>query len=590
MTTTALVERLKAEDQDFEWYPTTDEIIAAMVKDLKAIQYRTFDEDGELKKPSSRWHNSVRMYEYDSLLDIGAGNGKVLIKLRYEAAEVDSNGERMERRFCWFKDLYAIEKSPILCEQLDDDIKIVGTELFEQSLLSKQVNVIFSNPPYSEFEEWVVKILREAAAQLVYLVIPQRWQDSHRIQSLLKYREAEAHVVGSFDFENAERQARAKVHLIRIELAKQKDDAFERFFNEAFGAPRSKFPRPADDDKEKPEAKEPDKSAFEQLVVGPTYPEAMVNLYLGELAKIEANYKAAAQLDPDLLREFDISWARMMGCLKQRLSGLKNVYWSELFGRLNAITDRLTSKKRQCLMNALQKHAEIDFTLSNIHVVILWMIKHANQFLDEQLIETFEEMVEAANVRCYKSNQRVFEKDAWRFREAKHTHIALDYRIVCHRIGGIRSDYGGRRGLEERAVMFLGDLLTVGRNLGFMCDTADSRLHAASYHHNTAWNSGTKHEFYCTRAGRRELFYDAKAFLNSNVHIRLNQKFALALNVEYGRLKGWLKSGAEAAEELQDPEAAKWFNTTLRLGPANVPMLAASTDDDPFAALEELAV
>lgn len=56
-----------------------------------------------------------------------------------------------------------------------------------------------------------------------------------------------------------------------------------------------------------------------------------------------------------------------------------------------------------------------------------------------------------------------------------------------------------------------------------------------------------------------EQLIEVRAFENGNMHVRLGQDFALALNVEYGRLKGWLKNGAAAAEELKDEAAPKHF-------------------------------
>lgn len=45
---------------------------------------------------------------------------------------------------------------------------------------------------------------------------------------------------------------------------------------------------------------------------------------------------------------------------------------------------------------------------------------------------------------------------------------------------------------------------------------------------------------------------------NGNLHIRLAQEFAQTLNVEVGRLRGWVSSGPEAAEELgMDPATAQ---------------------------------
>jgi len=79
-----------------------------------------------------------------SVLDIGAGNGKVL--------------EAIQTR-CEFTGLYAIEKSMVLCQQLDPKVFIVGTDFLEQSLVAKQVDVTFCNPPYSAFVEWSKKII-----------------------------------------------------------------------------------------------------------------------------------------------------------------------------------------------------------------------------------------------------------------------------------------------------------------------------------------------------------------------------------------------------------------------------------------------
>jgi hypothetical protein len=61
------------------------------------------------------------------------------------------------------------------------------------------------------------------------------------------------------------------------------------------------------------------------------------------------------------------------------------------------------------------------------------------------------------------------------------------------------------------------------------------------------------------------MLMDVRAFQNGNLHIRLNQQFALALNVEMGRLKGWLRTAAEATEELGQPEAAKYFVKCYRI-------------------------
>jgi hypothetical protein len=209
--TTALINELKANGQDHEFYPTTKEILDAAIRDIK----RHRDEYGR--------ETSIR-----SVLDIGAGNGKALQAFKDGLDSV--------------RELYAIEKSLILCSHMDEGIFIVGTDIMQQSLLSKTVDMIFCNPPYSDFEEWTVKIIREAASRLVYLVIPKRWKDSLLIQEAISFRDAVVKVVGNFSFEDAEdRKARAYVDLLRITYIDNKDDAFDSFFHAQFSELIEKF-------------------------------------------------------------------------------------------------------------------------------------------------------------------------------------------------------------------------------------------------------------------------------------------------------------------------------------------------------------
>jgi hypothetical protein len=543
-STAQLITRLKESDQDHEWYPTTDEIISKLVSDVDSFRgSNRYDYRNGLTKA----------------LDVGAGNGKVLKALKERAK---------------FDELYAIEKSTILCQQLPNDVFIVGTDFHEQSLVAKQVDLTFCNPPYSEYEEWSVKILRESSSKVVYLVIPVRWQQSKLIAEAIEYREAKVKIVGRFSFQDAEdRTARALVHLIRIELSVEKDDAFDRFFDQQFAGLKAKFDAHAKNDADGEEVKKGDTDPkFAALVVGANYPERMVELYNSELEHIRKNYDLVAQLDVDLLMEFDVTPARILGCLKARLTGLRNTYWKELFSNMSQVTNRLTHKNRNRMLETLNANGHVDFTVSNIHAVIIWMLKHANSYIDTQLIETFEKMVEKANVRNYTSNTRAFVFDRWRYNEEKPTHIALEYRMVIERTGGVNKEYSGTS-LAETACDFLGDLLTVGHNLGFLCSTADNRLNRWD---RTHWTSGGLQSFGCKVNGEHEILFEARAFLNGNIHLRLNQKFALALNVEYGRLKGWLKTGAEAAEELGDKDARQYFQKNLQIGESSVLMLKSA--------------
>lgn len=185
-------------------------------------------------------------------------------------------------------------------------------------------------------------------------------------------------------------------------------------------------------------------------------------------------------------------------------------------------------------------------------------------------MDLFNTLAESANVKRYKSNQIPLIKNKWRYRDAKATHIALEYRLVLEYVGGVRkTEYIFESGLEESAATLLQDLLTVAHNMGFECDTAPLAL--VHRDHRLDWEPGKRREFYCVHKGKRVILFDVRGFMNRNMHIRLNQQFALALNVEHGRLSGWVHSGEQAAEELEDAEAAQYFGSQILIGSGEVP-------------------
>lgn len=530
----ALIADIKKKNEDFEFYPTTDEIIFSLIKDIKRLK---------------NTHEYKYDCNFDSILDIGAGNGKVLKAIDKEF------GMR----------LYAIEKAETLKQLLDQSVYIVGTDFNEQSLLDKTIDVTFCNPPYSDYINWCTKIIRETCSPYVYLVIPKRWKNCEDIKAALKYRDAKYSTIGEFSFLEADRQARAVVNLIRIDLANEADDAFDRFFNEEFKDLKEKFDNIKEDKDEYGHDKKDNR--FRALVLGDNYVKTIVQMYNKDIEKIKKNYLYVQKLDADLLKEFEVSPKKILTLLKERLKGLKNLYWDELIGRMSEITDRLTVKMRKSLLSTLNKNAHVDFTESNIYAVVLWILKHAGERIDTQLIDVYEELISKANCKNYKSNQKVMEFDRWRYENNKPTHMYLEFRLVVEYWGGIESEFYSPNGewkLSESAGGHIRDLMTVANNLGFKCSTADDRLYR--WGDRQPWKPGKPQIFeYRGKKGKPEVLFEVKAHKNRNLHIRMNQKFALALNVEMGRLKGWIHSGKEAGEELSDTKAEFYFKSNFSL-------------------------
>ncbi|MBF4437852.1 hypothetical protein ERJ77_25905, partial [Vibrio anguillarum] len=89
-----LVNALKKENEDFEFYPTTSAIIRSIERNIRSSFFVREGED-----------------IHESILDCGAGDGRLLNITK---------GNK-----------YAIEKSSVLLANLDKNIVVVGTDFHE---------------------------------------------------------------------------------------------------------------------------------------------------------------------------------------------------------------------------------------------------------------------------------------------------------------------------------------------------------------------------------------------------------------------------------------------------------------------------
>ncbi|MDC7221574.1 MAG: DUF4942 domain-containing protein [Spirochaetales bacterium] len=416
-------------------------------------------------------------------------------------------------------------------------------------MIDKDMDVIFCNPPYSEYQEWAEKAILEANTHIMYLVIPQRWKDSHVINLSLQRRGVEAKVIYSDDFLDAPRSARAKVDIIKIDFQEAYSDwrrtkgkgAFDIWFQDSFGT--------FDKVKEESEKKEIPFKERLGLVPGQNLIERMELLYSKELSKIRDTYDKVCSIDPELANEFNISIDTIKSGIKEKFSGLKHKYWKELFDNLTKITDRLTQKSRDNLLKTLQNNVEVDFSAANAYAIVLWAIKNANEYYDDQLIECYERLVNKESCLLYKSNSH-FVDDTWRFAtENSHYYLndKLDYRIVTHRVGGYFSGdswrtYDQRYNLSLHAYEYIQDLCTIAKNLGYDVNMIPL---------NFDWQAGNERVFlYDTN----KVFMKVRAFKNGNIHFKFNQDFLRKFNVEFGRIKGWINNKSQASEEMNIPK------------------------------------
>ncbi len=548
--TLALVERLKEAGEDFEFYPTTDKMIQKVLNHLGSDEF--YEAYGK--------HRS--RYDVKTVLDVGAGAGAFLKAAgdhdRFRGAE-----------------LLAIEKSQILISQLVGFCKVIGTDFHAQSFLPKQVDVLFSNPPYLEYEQWTTRLIKECPAEMMYFIIPSRWKDSANINAAIEFRNAEVTVIDSDDFLDADRRSRAKVDILFVLPAHERrrnkdneDDAegldslFSRFFLEKFGHLKDKMKKSAED------VATEQKQRRQGLVERDGLVGALVHLYDSEMERLQSNYEKAASMDAELLMELGLSINSIINTLSTKLDCLKQRYWQELFGNLDTVTSRLTSKNRSELLNTIGGFKAVDFTRDNIYAVLLWILEHANKYVDSQILSVFDTLLSHANMRNYKSNAKVYEKGRYRYQDEKPTHVSLDFRLVVDGWYGFRSTYSWEKSnprLSESASNLVDDLLCVANLLGFP-HNANPR---------GVWAPG-KPVLFLGLDG--EDVAEFKAFKNGNMHVRLSQRLMMALNVAVGKLRGWLRTHEDATSEFGDG-AAEEFAKDLHVTPKQL-LLSVNKRDE----------
>lgn len=560
--TAAILNSVIAAGEDFEWYPTTGRMIDVVKR-----------------------HMGQR---FDSVMDIGAGDGRMLVRLA-DGAECQSQ-DNFRNAQKGKPALYSIEKSTVLMQAQPEGITPVGTEFYEQNLACLPVDYIFCNPPYSDFETWAAIIIESGYAQRAFLVIPTRWKDSDKIKHALEKRKARSRVIHTDHFADADRQARAVVDIVEVSFPRNDRDhnpadPFDNWFNQNVGT----F------DEEKQEAEPVDvageltrKNRLDSI-------GEMVRAYDEEYGIMEKNYRAIFQLDRAILHELGVSKDAVREGIKKRMAGLKTKYWRLLFERLDAITSRLSTKTKAEFLEKLTARASIAFTGTNAYAVVIWSIKNANKYFDAQLIQLYRDLSTFEGVMNYKSNVKTWGKDSWRYfhpddAAQSPTHYALDYRIVVSKFNAITGEsyrYRDAGGLAQTCHEIIDDIIAVLHNLGFCLAPRPEKKAAGESStpepRNTIpsrerkWTAGQREEF--ETAGGVVLF-EVKGHINGNLHLRFRPQAIKALNVEAGRLMGWIRRREDVVTELgyTAEDARVYFNSSRQIEMSNIKLLAAPAE------------
>ena len=550
-TTNQLVKELKEENEDFEFYPTTKEIVEKIMEYIREKRINIGD-----------------------TLDIGCGNGNFFNK----AEEVITEKEYCTLRF-YHK--YGIEKSSVLINEVvkNNTLSILGTDFFEQNLIDKKVNLIFSNPPYSIYDKWTVKILKEGNADNFILVLPSRWKENKEIKKIMEERKQTFEVIFSSDFYNAERKANCTVDIVAIEPESYSmKDPFDYWFENTFKFNAEKENDYFKDSEEKKEKRN-------EIIASSDTVDMLVSLYNNDMDKLYTNYKELEKLDKELFKEIGIDLKLLKDSLKKRISGLKNFYWQILFEKFNPIKSRLTYKICERITKTLDDNTSIDFTKNNIYEVTLWIIQNSNSYLDEQLSEFFFSLCKSENILRYKSNKRWNEDDwkyikenlnhyhyAWKEEKAKYMkYLMLDYRIIVSNWKNFEYRYNDTYQLTEYAYNFLYDMSVIAENLGFKIKEFLPNTHYGAinpdYYRNFDIYYTEKENDGLFETTSENLFANIKMYQNGNIHIKFCKEFMQKLNVEMARINGWIQDKTECQNEMDfsEEEVNRYWNSNKKL-------------------------
>jgi hypothetical protein len=242
------------------------------------------------------------------------------------------------------------------------------------------------------------------------------------------------------------------------------------------------------------------------------------------------------ELSPNTLKAIGIDQKAVKNALKNQIANLKLKYWHEFYNCLDVITDRLTHKTRDELYNRFCKLGAIDFTLSNVRTVLLWIVKNTHKYMESQLVDLFKSFSDFENIKKYKSNQRTFTADEWRWNKADvRQKYSLDYRIIaCEHWN---NNYSWSNEIDEyKAKTATDDICTIAFNLGFRCT---EKQEVKEY--------GEKYYYYLSNG---KPLFEVKVYKNGNCHYKFNTEFSKAFNIEAGRILGWLRNKQECKKEF----------------------------------------
>jgi len=231
--------------------------------------------------------------------------------------------------------------------------------------------------------------------------------------------------------------------------------------------------------------------------------------------------------------------------IKENVKSLKNQYWQLAFNRISAINSRLTHRTRKTMLNQMEEFNTLDFNEDNLYSIIIWVVKHFNEFTAEQILSVFDQLTSQDYIKAYKSNVH-WTSDNWRYgQKPKPEKYKLDYRLVTHCYKSYRFD-----------PCVVDDFVVICRSLGYYI----------SENKYLDYESFGNEQTFCTVDGVTA--FTARLYKNHNAHLKINQDLMMKFNIEVAKLRKWVNNHMDVAKEfdISEDEAIRlWKDPWLHL-------------------------
>ena len=556
-STHQLVKQLKAAGEDFEWYPTTPSQLAVVAEHMTQL-FNEYD-------IPSRYAESIR------LLDVGAGSGSALDYLTDHLKSLDEVTGPVER--------LAVEKSTLhINSYRNRGITLIGTVFEEINFISKSCDFAFVNPPYKHFTAWISVLLSQLNFKALYAVIPSRWKECDILKDAIKRRGiTDVDVLGESDFYDAERQARAKVDIVcfsfadmpseeRLALRRARNphykptlgaggnSPFQMFIENELGLVKttSKSTKEFKEFEQKERirkamATEGSKSC--ELVKSSGVLAALLDNYDRDMQHILEQYKKIATVPGELLDELGVNYDSLVSGVKDKLFGLRQVYWQLLFENLHAISSRLISAHKIELLNTLNANA-LDFTEKNTIYIVNYAVAIANEKIEQGLVSVFKKLTDKESIlKYYASNQHVYH-DNWRYNDGRDFSIdskrMLDYRFVYSSWSNFHNE-SYKHGLNDNAREFVSDLKVVFTLLGYSQLTLSDNLDDLSPGDKLTIKGNLP-------TGKTITLITIRFYGKGTRHLKFDQQAMLRFNCTVAQILKWVRSKEEFEYETHSTE------------------------------------